>query len=105
VVWLKDASGAGRRTAERLGEHAPRIVLREGGISDVASEVLFEADIPVWPAEDVTIREVDELAVARESEVVAAIEAWEDRAAEREREQTAELVDQVISEHRAERDG
>lgn len=103
VVWLKDASGAGRRTAERLAAHEPRVVLRTGGISEVADRVLFEADIPVGPADDVTIREVDELAVARESEVEAVIADWTDRAAEREREQTAELVDQVISEHRADR--
>ncbi|MFB6111315.1 MAG: DUF460 domain-containing protein [Halobacteriaceae archaeon] len=104
VVWLKDASGAGRRTAERLAAHEPEVVLRTGGISDVADRVLFEAEIPVGPADDVTIREVDELAVARESEVEAVIEDWNERAARRERERTAELVDQVISEHRAERD-
>jgi predicted RNase H-like nuclease (RuvC/YqgF family) len=105
VVWLKDASGAGRRTAERLVDHDPRIVLRSGGISDAADRVLYEADVPVGPAADVTIREVDELAVARESEVEEVLDSWERRAAEREREQTAELVDQVISEHRADREG
>lgn len=103
VVWLKDASGAGRQTAERLAATEPRVVLRSGGLSEVADRVLFEADIPVAPADEVTIREVDELAVARESAVEAVIDGWRERAAEREREQTAELVDQLISEHRAER--
>jgi predicted RNase H-like nuclease (RuvC/YqgF family) len=101
VVYLRDASGAGESTAKRLVDHDPRVVLREGGLSDVADEVLFDAEIPVAPAEDVTVREVDELAVARESEVEAAIEDWEERAAQRRRENTAELVDQLISEHRA----
>jgi predicted RNase H-like nuclease (RuvC/YqgF family) len=49
----------------------------------------------------VTVQEVDELAVAREREVEAAIEDWEDRAEEREREQNAQMVDRLISEHRA----
>jgi predicted RNase H-like nuclease (RuvC/YqgF family) len=79
----------------------PKVVLRNGGLSDMADTVLFEADIPVAPAEMVTVQEVDELAVARESEVEAAIEDWEERAQERERERTGEMVDQLISEHRA----
>ncbi|PSQ04989.1 DUF460 domain-containing protein [Halobacteriales archaeon QS_6_71_20] len=101
VVYLRDASGAGRATAERLAETEPRVVLRTGGLSDAAEEVLFEHGIAVGPADDVTIQEVDELAVARESEVEAVIDDWERRAAEREREQTEAMVDEIISEHRA----
>jgi predicted RNase H-like nuclease (RuvC/YqgF family) len=103
VVYLRDASGAGRSTARRLAEVDPRIVLRSGGgLSEVADRILFEAEIPVAPAADVTIQEVDELAVARESEIEAAIDDWERRAAERRRERKASMVDQIISEHRAE---
>jgi len=103
VVLLRDASGAGRSTAERLAAVDPKVVLRNGNLSAVADEVLFEADVPVAPADLVTVQEVDELAVAREAEVEDAIADWAERAAERERERNAELVDQVISEHRATR--
>jgi predicted RNase H-like nuclease (RuvC/YqgF family) len=68
----------------------------------VADQILFEHEIPVAPAADVTIQEVDELAVARESEIEAAIDDWERRAEERRRERKASMVDQIISEHRAE---
>ncbi|WP_251342282.1 DUF460 domain-containing protein [Haloplanus halophilus] len=105
VVYLRDASGAGRSTAERLVATDPRIVLRDGNLSDAADEVLFEADVPVAPAADVTIQEVDELAVARESDVEAAVEDWERRADERSKERKSEMVDQIISEHRAESGG
>jgi predicted RNase H-like nuclease (RuvC/YqgF family) len=101
VILLRDASGAGRSTAEKLADVNPEVVLRNGGLSDMADRVLFEADIPVAPAEMVTVQEVDELAVARESDVEEAIEDWEERARERERERTGEMVDQLISEHRA----
>ncbi|WP_311170489.1 DUF460 domain-containing protein [Halobellus ordinarius] len=102
VIYLRDASGAGRSTAERLAAVEPRVVLRSGGdLSEVADGILFEREIPVAPAEDVTIQEVDELAVARESEVAAAIEDWERRAEERRKERKASMVDQIISEHRA----
>jgi hypothetical protein len=101
VVYLRDASGAGRSTAELLAEKEPRVVIRDGGISEAADEVLFENDIPVGPAEDVAIQEVDELAVARESDVEGIIDDWEARAEERQKEQKAEMVDQIISEHRA----
>jgi predicted RNase H-like nuclease (RuvC/YqgF family) len=104
VVYLRDASGAGRRTAELLAEFDPRVVLRSGGLSDAADEVLFDREIPVGPADDVTIREVDELAVASESDVEAVVEDWRDRKAQREREQTETMVDSIISEHRADRD-
>ena len=103
VILLKDASGAGPRTAERLAEVEPRAIIKRGGLSEVADEVLFDAGIPVCPAGDVAIQEVDDLAVAREREVEAAIEDWEARAAERRRERNAEMVDELISEHRAER--
>jgi predicted RNase H-like nuclease (RuvC/YqgF family) len=103
VVYLRDASGAGRRTAELLAEFDPRIVLRSGGLSDVADDVLFEHEIPVGPAAEVSIREVDELAVAEETDVQAALEDWRERRAEREREQKESMVDAIISEHRADR--
>jgi hypothetical protein len=102
VVYLRDASGAGRSTAERLADLEPRVVLRQGGLSDVADQVLFEHGIPVAPVDGVTVQEVDELAVARESEVQAAIEDWQKRAEERRKEQKESMVDQIISEHRAE---
>ncbi len=101
VVYLRDASGAGRATAELLAETEPRVVLRSGGLSEEADEVLFDRGVPVGPADDVRLQEVDELAVARESDVEAVVDDWEDRAEEREREQTVEMVDEIISEHRA----
>jgi len=101
VVMFRDASGAGASTADKIVDVNPKIVLRNGGLSDVADEILFKHDIPVAPAEMVTVQEVDELAVAREREVEAAIDDWEDRAEERERERNAQMVDRLISEHRA----
>ncbi len=103
VVYLRDASGAGRTTAERLAEFDPKVVLRNGNLADSADQVLFDNDIPVAPAEMVTVQEVDELAVAREGEIEAAIADWEDRADDRRKEQRAEMVDQIICEHRADR--
>ena len=103
VILLRDASGAGRSTAERLAEIDPKVVLRNGQLSGMADRVLFEREVPVAPADLVTVQEVDELAVARESEIEDAIADWEERAAERERQQSAEMVDRLISEHRADR--
>jgi predicted RNase H-like nuclease (RuvC/YqgF family) len=104
VVYLRDASGAGRSTAEKLVAFGPRAVLvGDGGLSEIADELLFDAAVPVGPADDVAMQEVDDLAVARESDVEGVIEDWERRAEERERERKAEMVDQLISEHRADR--
>ena len=102
VILLRDASGAGRRTAERLAALSPRVVLKRNGLSQAADEVLFENEIPVGPAEDVQIQEVDELAVAREREVEAVVEDWRERADERRKREKSAMVDQLISEHRAE---
>ena len=101
VVMFRDASGAGASTADMVVDIDPRVVLRNGGLSDIADEILFKHDVPVAPGDLVTVQEVDELAVAREREVEAAIEDWERRAEERERERNAEMVDRLISEHRA----
>ncbi|MEF8975843.1 MAG: DUF460 domain-containing protein [Halapricum sp.] len=101
VILFRDATGAGRSTAERLAEIDPRLVLRQGGLSDASDEVLFEKRVPVADAEKVTVQEVDELAVAREREVEAAIEQWEEWVAERKQERNQRMVDRLISEHRA----
>ncbi|MGM0604210.1 MAG: DUF460 domain-containing protein [Halobacteriota archaeon] len=101
VIYLRDASGAGRSTAQRLVDVKPRVVIRDGGLSDIAEERLFEAEIPVAPLEHVPINEIDELAVAHEDDVEAAIDDWKERAKARERERNADMVDQIISEHRA----
>ena len=101
VVYLRDASGAGRRTAERLAGTDPRAVIRDGNLSEIADQVLFDHGIPVVPVEDVTVREVDELAVAEEAELEAAIDDWTARAERRRRDEKAERIDRIISEHRA----
>jgi len=103
VVYVRDASGAGRSTAERLPAVEPRVLLKEGTLPDQAKAVLHEHDVAYGPAEDVTIREIDELAVAKESDVAAIVDDWRDRAAEREQAETESMVDELISEHRAER--
>jgi len=103
VVYLRNAAGAGRSTAQKLAAFEPRVVLvGDGGLSEVADAVLFEREIPVGPGDDVAMQEVDELAVAREDDVDAVIDDWHDRAEDRRRAQKAEQLDQLISEHRAE---
>ncbi|WP_200531009.1 DUF460 domain-containing protein [Halorubrum sp. LN27] len=101
VVYLRDASGAGRRTAERLAETEPRAVIRDGNLSDVADQVLFDHDVPVVPADAVPVREVDELAVASEEELEAALGDWERRAERRRKAEKQEYLDRIISGHRA----
>ncbi len=104
VVLLRDASGAGRRTAERLADVEPRAVLLDrGGLSEVAEAVLFDREVPFGRVDRVTVREVDELAVAREADVEAVVEDWRERAERRQRAENERLVDRLISEHRAER--
>ncbi len=104
VVYLRDASGAGRSTAERLADAEPRLVIRTGNLSEAADEVLFEREVPVAPADAVDLTEVDDLAVADETAVEAAVANWRERAAERRRDERTEMVDRLISEHRADRD-
>ncbi|WP_255192952.1 DUF460 domain-containing protein [Natronobeatus ordinarius] len=101
VVYLRDASGAGTSTAEQLAEFEPRVVLKDGGLSQVADRILFDHGIPVGPADDVAMQEVDELAVAREDDVEAVIDDWHDRAKDRKKRRTTAMVDRLISEHRA----
>jgi predicted RNase H-like nuclease (RuvC/YqgF family) len=57
----------------------------------------------VGPADEVAMQEVDELAVAREEDVEAVIADWHERAEARRKERTAETIDRIISEHRADR--
>ncbi|WP_255151008.1 DUF460 domain-containing protein [Halorarius halobius] len=103
VVLLRDASGAGTSSAERLAAVEPRVVLKDGTLPEQARSVLHDHEIPYGPAEDVSIQEVDELAIASEPDVEAVVDDWRDRAADRRKEETESMVDELISEHRAER--
>ncbi|MDY6764960.1 MAG: DUF460 domain-containing protein [Halobacteria archaeon] len=103
VIYIKDASGAGKSTAEMVAEIDPRVVLKNGRLSKEADRVLFENDVPVGPAEDIPIREVDDLGIARETDIQEVIEEWEKKAEERELEEKSEMVDKLISEYRVER--
>ncbi len=101
VVMLLDAGGAGRSTAERLAAVEPELVLvGNGGLSDVADEVLFERGVPVADADLVPTRRVDELAIAREEDVEAAVEDWRERSRKRRRRRDRKMVDELISEYR-----
>jgi len=53
----------------------------------------------------VSIQEIDELAVVDDAEIEAVIDDWADRAEERERDAKASMVDELISEHRADTKG
>lgn len=100
VILLRDAGGAGRSTAERLAELGPRLVLKNGGLSDVADEILFDNDVPVGPVDGVGLRMMDEFAIVREDDVEDVIADWEERAEERRRKRNAEMVDDLINEYR-----
>ncbi|WP_338726788.1 DUF460 domain-containing protein [Haladaptatus sp. DJG-WS-42] len=101
VILLRDASGAGRSTAEALAATEPKVVLKHGTLSDAADAVLFAHDIPAGDVTTVDIQEIDDLAVARESDVNAVIDEWEKRAEKRQKEQQEAMIDRLISEHRA----
>lgn len=103
VIYLRDASGAGERAASYLADIDPRAVVISGGLTRRSEDILFDREVPIGDRERVRIQEVDDLAVTRERDVEELIERWEERALDRERAEKAELVDQVISEHRADR--
>jgi predicted RNase H-like nuclease (RuvC/YqgF family) len=87
-----------------LAEFEPRVVLLDGaGLSDVAEAILYEREVPFGPADAVETREVDELAVAREADVESVLEDWRERVRRYRHAENQQLVDRLISEHRAQR--
>lgn len=100
VIYLRDASGAGEAAARRLVDIDPRVVLKAGGLTDVARRTLLEGEVPLGEVDDVAMQEVDELAVARESDVEAVVEEWSQKEQERRLQRKRQLVDELIDEHR-----
>ena len=78
-------------------------LLDGAGLSEVAEAVLYDRGVPFGPADAVETREVDELAVAREADVESLLADWGDRERRYRRAENEQLVDRLISEHRAER--
>lgn len=100
VIYLRDATGAGEAAAKHLVAVEPRVVLKAGGLTDISEAILWEAQIPIGSIDAVAMQEVDELAVARESDVEEVIERWHRDASARRLEQKQALVDELINEHR-----
>jgi len=103
IVLLEDASGAGRATAERLASVEPRLVLKNGSMSDEADEILFDAGVPVGEADEVEMRRIDEFGIVRDEDIEDAVHRWEERAEERRLQRNEEMVDKLITEYRVER--
>ncbi len=103
IILLKDASGAGKSTAEKLASINPKLVLKHGRFSEVAEKILFENEIPVYTAEKVEIKEIDELKIIKEKQIEKSIKEWKEKAEKRKKKQKKDMVDEVINEYRAER--
>lgn len=102
VVLLMNPSGGGQNTAELLIEKDVRaIVCAENTISDPAMEAFIQANVPVLF--DMSIRQIDDIAVTYFDELEQAIKDWEDQRERIQKEKTERKLATIISEYQTQR--
>ncbi len=69
IILLNDPSGGGASTAELLVKKGIKAVIVENDMSHIALERLIEEEIPVIRASELNIRQIDDFAIVKKSEL------------------------------------
>jgi predicted RNase H-like nuclease (RuvC/YqgF family) len=103
IIFLQDATGGGRQAAEFLVQKGVSAVICGSGMSHIAQERFFEADIPVIPCGDVNIKQVDEFTVIDKEELERVLAKYRKATLEQKKVQAEQLLDTVVKQYREER--
>jgi len=102
VLYIRDASGGGKGTAELLASLHPRAVLFDEEMSHSAREVLLSRQIPLLRAEGL-VRSFDEVLAVSPEVLDAKIDAWQSELAAYTRQVHERMLDEIVGEYRSER--
>jgi len=103
LVFLEDASGGGRSTAELLFEKQVAGVIANGEMVPAVLEHFMEMGLPVFSSKEVDVRMVNGLPFASPEDVAAASAAWEEMQKARRARLKAERLESLFQEYRVER--
>jgi len=102
-VFLEDASGGGRGTAELLSQRKIAGLMVRGEMAPALREHFLDLGVAVYSARDVPVRMINGMPFARPEDVQAARAAWEEESAARRARKEAERLESLFEEYRVER--
>ncbi|OPY52808.1 MAG: hypothetical protein A4E49_01761 [Methanosaeta sp. PtaU1.Bin112] len=102
-VFLQDASGGGRSTAELLRELGISGLVAEGEMSPAMREHFLQVGIPAFSSRNLPVQMVNNMPFVRPEDVAAASAAWEVEMKGRLARMQAERLESLFQEYRVER--
>ncbi len=103
LIFLRDASGGGKSTAEQLQERGIAAVITESEMAPALHEHFLELNIPVFTGKKVPVRMIDSLPFVRPVDVELAKLAWEEEMKAWQAKRQAERLESIFEEYRVER--
>jgi hypothetical protein len=103
VLFVVNPAGAGRGIAEELVERKIRALITEKPLPEPVRNVLREAHIPFFTAEELDVKRVDEFAVVERETLENAVRELLERWEEEDREREAKRLLHLVEEYRIER--
>jgi uncharacterized protein len=103
LVYLMDASGGGKSTAEQLQEKGIAAVITECEMAPALQEHFLELNIPIFTGKKVPVRVIDGLPFVRPEDVETAKLAWEEEKKAWLAKREAEKLESIFQEYRVER--
>lgn len=102
-VFLQDASGGGRSTAELLRELEISGLVAEGEMSTAMREHFMQVRIPVFSIKSLPVRMINNMPFMRPEDLAAACAAWEVEMKDRLARMQEQRLESLFEEYRAER--
>ncbi len=103
LILIHDASGGGPNTADLIIETGVDAIVVLKEMSQRMMEYFMEKGVPVFNADEVSIKTIDGISFVEPSELEAAKAKWNERRRAYEAEKKAERLRSIIEEYRAER--
>ena len=112
IVYLKDATGGGRFTADILIGFGIRAVMAGSEMSHLAKERFYDIDIPVFSAEEVGIKvsqrslifeRVEDFGSIDRTDFDGMIDEWKEKNCEEEERRKIEAIKNMLHDYKRER--
>ncbi|HPS91253.1 MAG TPA: DUF460 domain-containing protein [Methanothrix sp.] len=102
-VFLQDASGGGRSTAELLREMGISGLVAGGEMSTAMREHFMQVAIPAFSSKSLPVQMINNMPFMRPEDLAAACAAWEDEMKDRLARMRVERLESLFEEYRVER--
>ncbi len=103
LVFLEDASGGGKSTAELIKETGIAAVTTDGEMAPALQEYFLDLGVPVFSSRELPVQRIDGLPFVRPEDVEAAQMRWAEQMKARQARLQAEKLESLFQDYKVER--